>query len=621
MKRQHLQAFLWLRWRLRVNQMKRGGLVNTVIQAILAVVLVLLAGVLFVGSFLVGLFLLDEVAPVVLLYVWDGLVVAFLFFWGTGLLSELQRSESLSLEKFLHLPVSLSSAFLINYLSSLFSVVLILFVPAMLGLSLGLIFARGPMMLLVLPLLAAFVLMITAITYQFQGWLAALMVNQRRRRTIIVVATMVFILLCQLPNLLNLLRPWERQQGNELSAHLSQQQTELQRALDAKEITFSQYQNRQAEIQREFQNQVREAEQQARHHVESAFRLVNLLLPPGWLPLGVWATAEGEVAPALLGILGLTLLGTASLWRSYRTTLRLYTGQFTAQGRQAISPLGSASRRSEIETSETPIPPTRLLERQLPFVSEQATAIALSAFRSLTRAPEAKMMLLTPILMLAIFGSMFFTQHTELPVAVRPLLPFGTMVMILFSMVQLVGNQFGFDRGGFRVFVLCPARRRDILLGKNLAVAPLALGLGAAAAIVVEVMVPMRADHFLAVLVQLISMYLLFCVLANWLSILAPMPITAGSFKPANPRGLTLLLHMIFVFLLPLALAPTLLPLGVELGMEEMGWVRGVPIYLLLSLLECTAIVWLYRLVLNWQGGVLQAREQKILQLVTAKTE
>jgi len=28
-----------------------------------------------------------------------------------------------------------------------------------------------------------------------------------------------------------------------------------------------------------------------------------------------------------------------------------------------------------------------------------------------------------------------------------------------------------------------------------------------------------------------------------------------------------------------------------------------------------------YRLVLNWQGGVLQAREQKILQRVTTKTE
>ena len=116
------------------------------------------------------------------------MVVAFLFFWMIGLLTELQRAEGLALDKFLHLPVSPAGAFLINYLSSLFSLTLIVFVPAMIGL-----IARagrspmGPAMLLALPLLAAFVLAVTAVTYQFQGWLASLMTNPRRRRTVIVV--------------------------------------------------------------------------------------------------------------------------------------------------------------------------------------------------------------------------------------------------------------------------------------------------------------------------------------------------------------------------------------------------------------------------------------------------
>ena len=42
--------------------------------------------------------------------------------------------------------------------------------------------------------------------------------------------------------------------------------------------------------------------------------LVNLVVPPGWLPLGATALAEGNVLIALLGTLGLTLIGTASLW-------------------------------------------------------------------------------------------------------------------------------------------------------------------------------------------------------------------------------------------------------------------------------------------------------------------
>src|SRR5262249_29390907 len=139
--------------------------------------------------------------------------VVFLFAWLIGLLTQLQRSEALTLEKFLHLPVSLTSVFFINYVSSvLLSFSLILFGPAMLGLALGLAFGRGPMMLLQLPLLASFLLSVTALSYQFQGWLAALMANPRRRRTVLVVLTAVVLLISQVPNLINVIRPWETAQ-------------------------------------------------------------------------------------------------------------------------------------------------------------------------------------------------------------------------------------------------------------------------------------------------------------------------------------------------------------------------------------------------------------------------
>jgi hypothetical protein len=125
------------------------------------------------------------------MYVWDGIVLVFLMFWMIGLLTELQRTEVLSLQKLLHLPVSLAGTFVINYLGSLVSVSLVVFFPAMIGLCIALVAAKGPAMLLVFPLLASFLLLVTAITYQFQGWLAALMVNPRRRRTIIVGLAMI----------------------------------------------------------------------------------------------------------------------------------------------------------------------------------------------------------------------------------------------------------------------------------------------------------------------------------------------------------------------------------------------------------------------------------------------
>ena len=564
MNGQHFRTFLWLRWRLLVNQIKRGGAANVVVIALLGVAGAALSAVLAVTFFLIGWGLGGASAPV-LLYVWDGVVIAFLFAWMTGLLVELQRSEVLSLEKFLHLPVALRGVFLINYLSSFVSVSLLLFLPAMVALALGLALSCGPAMLLVLPLLAGFVLAVTAVTYQFQGWLASLMANKRRRRTVIVLVTLGFVLFFQVLNLVNVLQPWQNPERSQQAVR--------------------------------------------------AVWYLNVAVPLGWLPVGAMAAAEGNVLPALLGTIGLTLIGGASLWRSYRTTVRFYRGEFNA-GKQANTPV-----RPAVVPSTAAPPQSLLLEKQLPWVSEQAAAVALGGFRSLTRAPEAKMMLLTPIIMVVVFGSLFFTKPEKPADEYRPLMAFGALSMTLFSMGQLVGNQFGFDRDGFRVFVLSAAPRRDILLGKNLAFAPLALGLGVFLVAVLQAIFPLRVEHLLATLPQWLSMFLLFCLMANWLSMFAPMPIRSGSFKPANPKLVPALLQVVFLFVLPFVFLPLLIPWGVEAVAEKLGWAHGVPICLLLSLVECVAVVGLYLLVLGWQGRVLQAREKRILEIVTTRSE
>jgi len=424
----------------------------------------------------------------------------------------------------------------------------------MIGLGLGLIAVRGPAMLLLFPLLAGFLLAVTALTYQFQGWLAALMTNKRRRRTVIVVVTAAFVLLAQLPNLLNVIRPWNREQTGRPAAPLAQEREDLERSLASGQITPEQFEQRRAAIDRDYQTWTQEANRQALQQTEHVARLINLFLPPGWLPLGVMALAEGDVLPALLGTLGLGLIGALSLWRSYRTTVRLYTGQFTSGKKKA------AAASLPARPAKRPV----LLEKEIPWLSEYAAAIALAGFRSLTRAPEAKMVLLSPIILALVFGGMLLRQPMQLPEAARPLPAYGAMAMILLTLIQLVGNQFGFDRGGFRVFVLCAAPRSDILLGKNLAIAPLALGMGLLLVALLQVLAPMRLDFFLAVLPQLVSMFLLYCLLANLLSIFAPTAIAPGSLKPTGLKGIPLVLHLLFVFLFPLVLTPTLLPLAIQ---------------------------------------------------------
>jgi hypothetical protein len=116
-------------------------------------------------------------------------------------------------------------------------------------------------------------------------------------------------------------------------------------------------------------------------------------------------------------------------------------------------------------------------------------------------------------------------------------------------------------------------------------------------------------------------MYLVFCLVGNVLSIIAPMSTSAGSMKPVKPKATVILIHFAFVFLMPLALAPTLIPLGIEFALSTwttMGW---IPAYLIFAVVECALVVWLYPVILKSQGDFLERRERRILEVVTAKTE
>jgi hypothetical protein len=246
------------------------------------------------------------------------------------------------------------------------------------------------------------------------------------------------------------------------------------------------------------------------------------------------------------------------------------------------------------------------------------SAIALAGLRSFLRAPESKLMLLTPLIFAVAFGSMVLRSPQTIPHAVRPLIGTAAMLMVLMGMFQIMANQFGFDRDGFCVFVLCAVPRRDILLGKNLAFAPLAIGLASLLMVVVQVFCPLRLDHLAAILPQFVSMFLSFSLLANLTSIFAPIAIAAGSLKPANQKLVPVLLQMVMIFFLfPLSQAPMLLPLVIEYAVSLLEWSVPMPVALLLTIVECAVVVFIYRRCLDWEGRLFQSREQRILEEVT----
>ena len=116
-------------------------------------------------------------------------------------------------------------------------------------------------------------------------------------------------------------------------------------------------------------------------------------------------------------------------------------------------------------------------------------------------------------------------------------------------------------------------------------------------------------------------MYLLFSMFSNFVAILNPTAIAAGSMKPAvRPTLKTLIVGMVTLFLFPLAIAPSMIPLGLEFVLHWLGKYTALPLFLILSILELIGVAWLYFEVLKIQGKLLQSRELNILEVVTARS-
>jgi hypothetical protein len=600
----HLKTFIWLRWRLAANQIRRSGSVGVVISWIFTALMTAGGVVMLLAGFLAGFLALGTGSPRSVMVVWDGAIVGFVLFWLTGLMSELQRADAISLDRFLHLPVSPTSAFLINYLGSSFSLSVILMLPAMIGLSIGLVLSRGAYMLLLFPLVATFFLMMTAVTYQFRGWLASMMKNPRRRRAIMAAVPVLFVVTFQLPNVWNNLGPGA-QERRAARADGRRARSTLEDQLSAGRITREEYDRRR-----------RERGGNAEAAYDTARRL-NMILPPGWLAYGAEAAAAGRVWPGMAGIFGMGLIGAVSLRRAYGTTLRLYTGDFDSGRRVAPAPTSSASSGSTGAVR----PSSAFVERRLPWVSDRVSSVAVTGFRWWTRAPEMKMTLLTPVMMLVVFTGMFSGQSGAAPELLRPLATSGLAgIVLILGMAGPLGNQFAYDRAGFRAFVLSPAPRRDVLMGKNLSLLPFALATMAATVGLAQWFNPMRVDLLLGVLVQLVPMYVLFCLAGNLLSIVGPLALKPNSGMPIPHQGIRSFYPLGFILVVaPVLLGLTLLPLGIEALFSLMDWLAGFPAYLVVGLVQAVVALWVYRRVIDWEGALLQRRELQILDIVGAK--
>lgn len=617
MNLEQLKAILWLRWRLSVNQARKAGELNFVLMMIVVWSALILAGLSFFLTFAAGIFLLPDATPMTVMVIWDVGIGILLFSWSISLLIEIQRSEMLSLEKLLHLPMTLKDAFVLNYLSSLICLNLVCFFPTAMGLCGAMAVTFGPRMLILIPIVLSFILMLTAVTYQFRGWLAALMADKRRKRTVVTLFTFAFVALSQVPNIVvQLSIPKSGQAESQRAVALNEQMKLLSEALGRNELTKEDYDRGIARLNEEYKQKKKDADAAKQATLNEYLTLANKVVPFGWVAYSSKSLLAGSNLPALLSLFGMTSIGVASLWRSYSSTINYYTGN----ARSRVTKLTSLASPAKGKPSNS----NRLMfmEWKLPKLSEHATATALCCFRNLVRAPEAKMLFIGPMIIGVMFVLMIFTNRTPtIPSGLEPLVWLGGIVVLTFMCQMLMLNIFGMDRSGVRCFILMPTQRSEILLGKNLAMLPILCGIGVVVAVGLFYLAPLGPISLLACCCQLLISFFLASLSGNWVSIQFPIAMAAGTGKPVQVNLVTMLVQMVVIMAGPIFLFPAALFFGIEWALWHFFSIGYLPVFALLSVIELWLVYRFYLYVLRLQGRLLQRRETQILEILTANAE
>ena len=533
-----------------------------------------LAAVIGVGSavaatvlaFALGVALLPDADPFVLMLVWDGVIAGFLLLWIVGLLMQLQLGgERLSLEKLLHLPISPASAFLLNLVSSQARISLLICFGIMLGLAVASATALGAAHLILVPLVLAFVAFVASVTYQFQSWLARVAADKRRRTTVVAAAGMAFPVLFSLPVLLNRLPP---------------------------EVDIS---------------------LQAVAQVEPWMLLGNTILPPGWLAVGAWGVARGQIWIGALASFGMGGMAALSLRRSYRKTLAALAQ--ADRRRRPSAPVPSIVARQEAASSRartTRLPGLpRLIDRFAGYVPHESRGVAWVAMRVWSRSPQGKMALLSPLMLIILYVLVVQNMAKGAPQFAVPAM-LGFMIMGAFN---LFSNLFGQDGNGFRAVMLGGVGAKQLLLGKNLALLPYVLAVGSVMIVVLQWVHPLPASHVVANVVQLCVLYFVACMLGNSFSIRLPWAMSTSSMRTRNATATAFLATFLILPLLFIAILPLALPLWIEARLAEGG--IEIPVYLFCSVLEAAVVGLIYRRLLASQGRLLAQRMETVLDRVT----
>lgn len=334
-----------------------------------------------------------------------------------------------------------------------------------------------------------------------------------------------------------------------------------------------------------------------------------------WTPPGAAAFAltsglrEGAAAEY---VLSLAILG------AYTIVLVLATYWIA---RRAVLGKGARKRTSEIARGEKQT--GTYTGWEVPMLTPQLSAVVEKELRYVMRNAQLRMMVLMPLILIVVrFANTSRLQSQDLSSGTHSfvsefliygqgLLATGGVLYVFLILTGLSSNQFAFEEGGMRALILSPVDRRQILVGKNIALTVVALVFSIALlAINHLVFRDLTLNGIFFVGLSFMSFALLTSIVGNWLSVRFPKRMKFG--KRLNVSGVAGLL------VIPLLILLTLTPLAaVAAGYLSQSLLVE---YVTLAMLVGVAFIF-YLLVINVQGRSLQRREVEILEAVREPTD
>ena len=353
--------------------------------------------------------------------------------------------------------------------------------------------------------------------------------------------------------------------------------------------------------------------------------------------VGIGSAIAGQVAPILFrhaeslrslrwtppGAAAVLLAGSAHNQLDYVLaflTLSAYTivlimVTYWIARRAALGLTGTRRRKVQPATVDRPV----YVGWKLPLLSDELSAIVEKELRYALRNAQVRMMALMPLILLIVrlFNSRRMqgfrsSPHTsEFMLYLSGLMATGGVLYVFLILGGISGNQFAFEEGGMRSYVLAPIDRRKILIGKNIAVTIVALVL-ATVLLTLNAIVfrDMSAGDLVFVALSFVVFAVMMAVYGNFVSIRFPKRMRFG--KRMNVSGVAglLLIPMIFV----LAAPPFLAALAGYLSRSVFVGYATLAMFALLML-------GVYAVVINAQGRDLAAREIEILETVREPTD